>query len=197
VCVIRLYDEQDFLQRPPFAEPEILRSSLASVILRMKSLHLGDVEDFPFIEPPLGRAVVDGYQLLQELGAVDEDKQLTKLGRELATLPLDPRIGRMILAGRDHLCLTEMLIIASALAVQDPRDRPIEVQAAADEAHKKFADEKSEFHSYLKIWNWFEDAIDNKKSNRQLQEHCRAQFLSHLRLREWRDVHSQFIDHGA
>ncbi len=192
VC-IRLYDEQDFLQRPPFAEPEILRSSLASVILRMKSLHLGDVEDFPFIEPPLGRAVVDGYQLLQELGAVDEDKQLTKLGRELATLPLDPRIGRMILAGRDHLCLTEMLIIASALAVQDPRDRPIEVQAAADEAHKKFADEKSEFHSYLKIWNWFEDAIDNKKSNRQLQEHCRAQFLSHLRLREWRDVHSQLF----
>ncbi|MEY3580966.1 MAG: hypothetical protein RI984_2070, partial [Pseudomonadota bacterium] len=192
VC-IRLYDEQDFLQRPPFAEPEILRSSLASVILRMKSLHLGDVEDFPFIEPPLGRAVVDGYQLLQELGAVDEDKQLTKLGRELAALPLDPRIGRMILAGRDHLCLTEMLIIASAMAVQDPRDRPIEVQAAADEAHKKFADEKSEFHSYLKIWNWFEDAIDNKKSNRQLQEHCRAQFLSHLRLREWRDVHSQLF----
>jgi len=192
VC-IRLYEEQDFLQRPPFTEPEILRSSLASVILRMKSLHLGDVEDFPFIEPPLGRAVVDGYQLLQELGAVDEDKQLTKLGRELATLPLDPRIGRMILAGRDHLCLTEMLIIASALAVQDPRDRPIEVQAAADEAHKKFADEKSEFHSYLKIWNWFEDAIDNKKSNRQLQEHCRAQFLSHLRLREWRDVHSQLF----
>ena len=192
VC-IRLYEEQDFLQRPPFTEPEILRSSLASVILRMKSLHLGDVEDFPFIEPPLGRAIADGYQLLQELGAVDEDKKLTETGRSLGKLPLDPRIGRMILAGRDHLCITEMLIIASALAVQDPRDRPIEAQGAADEAHKKFADEKSEFHSYLKIWNWFEDAIENKKSNRQLQEHCRAQFLSHLRLREWRDVHSQLF----
>ena len=192
VC-IRLYDEQDYLQRPKFTEPEILRSSLAAVILRMKSLRLGNVEQFPFIEAPLGRAIADGYQLLQELGAVDEAQELTELGRQLARLPLDPRVGRMILAGRDHQCLGEMLIIAAALSVQDPRDRPIDVQAAADAAHKKFADEKSEFISYLKIWTWFEEAIAQKKSNRQLSEHCRASFLSQLRLREWRDVHSQLL----
>ena len=192
VC-IRLYDEQDYLQRPKFTEPEILRSSLASVILRMKSLMLGNVEQFPFIEPPLGRAIADGYQLLQELGAVDEAQELTDLGRQLARLPMDPRVGRMILAGRDHQCLGEMLIIAAALSVQDPRDRPIDVQAAADAAHKKFADEKSEFISYLKIWTWFEEAIAQKQSNRQLNEQCRSQFLSQLRLREWRDVHSQLL----
>lgn len=192
VC-IRLYDEQDYLQRPKFTDPEILRSSLASVILRMKSLHLTDVETFPFIEPPLGRAIADGYQLLQELGAVDDTNQLTPLGKQLAKLPLDPRVGRMILAGLDQSCLTEMLIIAAAVSVQDPRDRPIEAQAAADTAHKKFGDEKSEFLSYLKIWKWFEEAIANKKSNRQLQDHCRANFLSQLRLREWRDVHTQLL----
>lgn len=192
VC-IRLYDEQDYLRRPRFTDPEILRSSLASVILRMKSLHLTDVETFPFIEPPPGRAIADGYQLLQELGAVDEFNQLTALGKQLAKLPLDPRVGRMILAGRDNACLSELLIIASALSVQDPRDRPMEAQNAADQAHKKFADEKSEFLSYLKIWKWFEEAIEHKKSNRQLQDHCRASFLSQLRLREWRDVHSQLL----
>ncbi len=192
VC-IRLYEEQDFLQRPKFTEPEILRSSLASVILRMKSLHLTDVETFPFIEPPLARAIADGYQLLQELGAVDEYNQLTPLGNKLAKLPLDPRVGRMILAALDNVCLNEVLIIASALSVQDPRDRPMEHQQAADEAHKKFADEKSEFISYLKIWQWFENAIEHKKTNRQLMDNCRANFLSQLRLREWRDVHSQLL----
>jgi len=192
VC-IRLYDEQDYLQRPKFTDPEILRSSLAAVILKMKSLKLGDVEQFPFIEPPLGRAIADGYQLLQELGAVDETRELTPLGRQLAKLPLDPRVGRMMLAGRDHDCLSEMLIVAAALSVQDPRDRPAEAQAAADNAHKIFADEKSEFLSYLKIWKWFEEAIDQKKSNRQLQEQCRENFLSQMRLREWRDVHSQLF----
>lgn len=192
VC-IRLYDEQDFLQRPKFTDPEILRSSLASVILRMKSLHLTDVESFPFIEPPLGRAIADGYQLLQELGAVDDDNQLTPLGRKLAKLPLDPRVGRMILAAQEFACLTEVLIVASALSVQDPRDRPVEHQQAADEAHKKFADEKSEFLSYLKIWKWFESAIEHKKSNRQLMDSCRATFLNQIRLREWRDVHSQLL----
>ncbi len=192
VC-IRLYDEQDYLQRPKFTDPEILRSSLAAVILKMKSLKLGDVEQFPFIEPPLGRAIADGYQLLQELGAVDEARELTVLGRQLAKLPLDPRVGRMMLAGRDHDCLSEMLIVAAALSVQDPRDRPAEAQAAADNAHKKFADEKSEFLSYLKMWKWFEEAIDQKKSNRQLQEQCRENFLSQMRLREWRDVHSQLF----
>ncbi|HYD59260.1 MAG TPA: ATP-dependent RNA helicase HrpA [Noviherbaspirillum sp.] len=192
VC-IRLYDEQDFLQRPKFSDPEILRSSLAAVILRMKSLRLTDVETFPFIEPPMGRAIADGYQLLQELGAVDDSNQLTSLGRQLAKLPLDPRVGRMILAARDNAALTEVLIIAAALSVQDPRDRPMEAQDAADNAHKKFADEKSEFLSYLKIWKWFEDAIEHKKSNKQLMESCRANFLSQLRLREWRDVHSQLL----
>jgi len=192
VC-IRLYEEQDFNQRPKFTDPEILRSSLAAVILRMKSLHLTDVETFPFIEPPLARAIADGYQLLQELGAVDESNNLTALGRKLAKLPLDPRVGRMILAAQENASLTEMLIIASALSVQDPRDRPIEHQQAADQAHKKFADEKSEFLSYIKIWRWFEEAIEHKKTNRQLQDNCRANFLSQLRLREWRDVHSQLL----
>ena len=192
VC-IRLYEEQDYLQRAAFTEPEILRSSLASVILRMKSLHLTDVETFPFIEPPPGRAIADGYQLLQELGAVDDNNLLTKTGRQLAKLPLDPRVGRMILAALDNVCLREVLIIAAALSVQDPRDRPLEAQAAADLAHKKFADEKSEFSSYLKIWDWFEEAIAHKKTNRQLQDSCRANFLSQMRLREWRDVHSQLL----
>ncbi|USX15924.1 ATP-dependent RNA helicase HrpA [Oxalobacteraceae bacterium OTU3CAMAD1] len=192
VC-IRLYEEQDFLQRPKFTEPEILRSSLAAVILRMKSLHLTDVETFPFIEPPLARAIADGYQLLQELGAVDEYNQLTPLGNKLAKLPLDPRVGRMILAALDNASLNEVLIIASALSVQDPRDRPMEHQQAADEAHKRFADEKSEFISYLKIWQWFENAIEHKKTNRQLMDNCRTNFLSQLRLREWRDVHSQLL----
>jgi len=192
VC-IRLFDEQDYLQRPAFTEPEILRSSLAAVILRMKSLHLAEVETFPFIEPPPGRAIADGYQLLQELGAVDDDNRLTPIGRQLAKLPLDPRVGRMILAAQDNVCLSEMLIIAAAVSVQDPRDRPLEAQAAADLAHKRFADEKSEFLSYLKIWAWFEEAIAHKKSNKLLQENCRANFLSQLRLREWRDVHSQLL----
>jgi len=190
VC-IRLYEESDFLGRPRFTDPEILRSSLAAVILRMKALRLTDIEAFPFLEPPLGRAVADGYQLLQELGALDEANQLTGMGRQVAKLPLDPRVARMILAARDQHCLREVLIIASALSVQDPRDRPQEAQEAADQAHRKFMDEKSEFLGWVKLWKWFEDAIAHKKTNRQLQEQCRSHFLSHVRLREWRDVHSQ------
>ncbi|WP_430625185.1 ATP-dependent RNA helicase HrpA, partial [Ralstonia pseudosolanacearum] len=190
VC-IRLYEEADFIARPRFTDPEILRSSLAAVILRMKALRLTDVEQFPFIEPPLGRAIADGYQLLQELGAVDDENALTPLGKQVARLPLDPRVARMILAGRDHQCLREMLIIASALSVQDPRDRPQELQQQADQAHRQFADEKSEFLGWVKLWKWFEEAVAHKKSNKQLQDQCRAHFLSHLRLREWRDVHSQ------
>lgn len=192
VC-IRLYDESDFAARPRFTDPEILRSSLAAVILRMKALRLGAIESFPFIEPPLGRAIADGYQLLQELGAVDEGNALTPLGKQLARLPLDPRVARMILAARDQHCLREVLIIASALSVQDPRDRPQEAQEAADQAHRKFMDERSEFLGWVKLWKWFEDAVAHKKSNRQLQDQCRANFLSHLRLREWRDVHSQLL----
>jgi len=199
IC-IRLYEEQDFLSRPKFSDPEILRSSLAAVILRMKALHLTAIETFPFIEPPPGRAIADGYQLLGELGAVDDDNALTTLGRELARLPLDPRVGRMILAARDEQSLREVLVIASALSVQDPRDRPIEAQEQADQAHRRFADERSEFLQWLKIWAWFEEAVAHKKSNRQLVDACRANFLSHLRLREWRDVHSQLLtvvrEHG-
>ncbi|HVE06010.1 MAG TPA: ATP-dependent RNA helicase HrpA [Paraburkholderia sp.] len=199
IC-IRLYEEADFTARPRFTDPEILRSSLAAVILRMKSLHLTAIETFPFIEPPPGRAIADGYQLLNELGAVDDDNALTPLGRELARLPLDPRVGRMILAARDQQALREVLIIASALSVQDPRDRPIEAQEQADQAHRRFADERSEFMQWPKIWAWFEEAIEHKKSNRQLADACRANFLSQLRLREWRDVHSQLLtvvrEHG-
>lgn len=199
VC-IRLYDEADFQSRTRFTDPEILRSSLASVILRMKSLHLTAIETFPFIEPPPGRAIADGYQLLNELGAVDDDNALTPLGRELARLPLDPRVGRMILAARDHQALREVLIIASALSVQDPRDRPVEAQEQADQAHRKFVDERSEFLQWTRIWAWFEEAIAHKKSNKQLGDACRANFLSQMRLREWRDVHSQLLtvvrEHG-
>ncbi|PRH22527.1 ATP-dependent RNA helicase HrpA [Burkholderia multivorans] len=199
IC-IRLYDESDFQARARFTDPEILRSSLASVILRMKSLHLTAIESFPFLEPPPGRAIADGYQVLNELGAVDDDNALTPLGRELARLPLDPRVGRMILAARDQQSLREVLIIASALSVQDPRDRPIDAQEQADQAHRRFADERSEFLQWLKIWSWFEEAVAHKKSNRQLVDACRQNFLSHLRLREWRDVHSQLLtvvrEHG-
>jgi ATP-dependent helicase HrpA len=199
VC-IRLYEEADYLARPAYTEPEILRSSLAAVILRMKSLRLGDVEAFPFLEAPSGRAISDGYQLLAELGAVTEERDLTPLGEELARLPLDPRAARMILAGREHDCLTEMLILASALSVQDPRERPADQQDAADQAHRRFAEEKSEFLSDLKLWRWFEEAVEHKKSNRQLRDACRQSFVSQLRLREWRDVHSQLLttarEHG-
>lgn len=199
VC-IRLYEESDFAGRARFTDPEILRSSLASVILRMKSLHLSAIESFPFIEPPPGRAIADGYQLLNELGAVDDENALTPLGRELARLPLDPRVGRMILAARDQQALREVLVIASALSVQDPRERPVDAQEQADQAHRRFADERSEFLQWLRIWARFEEAVAHKKSNRQLVDACRQHFLSHLRLREWRDVHSQLLtvvrEHG-
>ena len=157
VC-IRLYDEKDFASRPRFTDPEILRSSLGGVILRMKALHLGVVEDFPFIDPPSRRAVADGYQLLGELGAVDDANELTPIGAELAKLPLDPRVGRMILEARERGALDEVLVIASALSVQDVRDRPLDMQAQADQQHAKFDDEKSEFSGYLRLWKWLEDA---------------------------------------
>ena len=161
IC-IRLYDEQDFNGRTKFTDPEILRSSLAGVILRMKSLHLGDVERFPFLEAPRPKAIADGYQLLNELGAVDDANELTPTGRELAKLPLDPRVGRMILEARERNALDEVLIIASALSVQDVRDRPMEAQAAADQAHAKFDDDRSEFSGYLNLWKWLENSRGGK-----------------------------------
>ncbi len=202
VC-IRLYDEADFNARAPFTDPEVLRSSLASVILRMKSLGLDEIEDFPFVEAPPGRAVADGYHLLQELGAIapksmdDEGErtgaayELTSTGRELAKLPVDPRIGRMILAAREQQCLTEMLIIAAALSVQDPRDRPMAEREASEAAHAKFADDKSEFLSFLKLWRWYGEQVRHKQSQRKLVGLLRQNFLSPIRLREWHDVHSQ------
>jgi len=190
VC-IRLYEEGDYRTRPPFSDPEIARSSLASVILRMAALRLGSVEDFPFLEAPSGRAVHDGYQQLQELGAVDEQRQITPLGEEMARLPLDPAISRLILAARDEHCLNEVLVIASALAVQDPRERPIDRAAAADDAHRAFADERSDFMGLLKLWHWYDERLRHKKSNRQLTNDCKERFLSPLRLREWRDIHGQ------
>ena len=204
IC-IRLYDEQDFASRPRFTDPEILRSSLAGVILRMKSLGLGNVEDFPFIEPPPRRAIADGYQLLAELNAVDEHNELTAIGRELAKLPLDPRIGRMILEARERQSLAEVLIIASALSVQDVRDRPLEQQQAADEKHRKFDDEKSEFMGYLKLWKWLDESRGGqgnapRLSNRRYEQLLRDHFISPRRVREWRDIHSQLhtvvAEHG-
>jgi len=190
VC-IRLYDEPDFNARTPFTDPEILRSSLAGVILRMKSLRLTDVESFPFIEPPPAKAIADGYALLQELGALNDDNVLTPIGQSLAKLPLDPRIGRMLVAARDLGCLKEVMVIAAGLSAQDPRERPQDRQQAADEKHKLFADEKSEFLSWWKLWNWFQSAVEHKKSNKQLIDNCHAHFLSYLRMREWREVHGQ------
>jgi ATP-dependent helicase HrpA len=197
IC-IRLYDDKDFAGRPRFTDPEILRSSLAGVILRMKSLHLGVVEDFPFIEAPSRRAITDGYQLLAELGAVDEANELTPMGQELARLPLDPRVGRMILEARERQALDEVLIIASALSVQDVRDRPMDAQAQADQAHAKFDDDKSEFTGYLKLWKWIHDArgghgTDHKLSNRQYEQLLRQNFVNIRRVREWRDTHTQLL----
>ncbi len=199
VC-IRLYDEEDFAKRPAFTEPEILRASLAAVILRMKSLGLGAVEAFPFIDPPASRAIADGYAALQELGAVDQGgaegshplagHELTEIGRQLAKLPVDPRIGRMVLAAKEEDSLPEVLVIAAALAVQDPRDRPMDRAQAADEAQKQFADEKSDFLSYLKLWKFFDEGLHHE-SNRKLHRACREHFLSFNRMREWRDIHSQ------
>mgnify|MGYP003703342951 FL=1 len=202
IC-IRLYDEKDFNARPRFTDPEILRSSLAGVILRMKSLHLGTVEEFPFIEPPLRKAIADGYQLLNELGAVDDNNEITELGQSLARLPLDPRVGRMILEAKDRQALAEVLVIAASLSVQDVRDRPIEQQQQADQKHKQFDDEKSEFMGTLKLWQWLDqsrgghghhaagEAEKHKLSNRKYEQLLRDNFINPRRVREWRDVYSQ------
>ena len=209
IC-IRLYDAKDFDGRTRFTDPEIMRSSLAGVILRMKALGLGRVEDFTFIEPPPRRAIVDGYQLLHELGAVDDANELTPVGQELSRLPLDPRVGRMILAARDRQALSEVLVVASAMSVQDVRDRPLEHQQAADQAHKKFDDEKSEFNGLLKLWAWLEglrgqgsaDVASGpaKLSVRKQEQTLREHFISPRRVREWRDIYSQLhtvvAEHG-
>ncbi len=192
VCV-RLYAEEDFLSRPAFTEPEILRTNLAAVILQMKALRLGAVEEFPFLEKPHARLIADGYQTLLELGAVDKEQRLTALGADLARLPLDPRIARMILAGQAEGVQEEVLVIAAALSVQDPRERPLEKQQAADAAHEEFRDEDSDFLSYLKLWNWWRRAQKEMGSGK-LRRACAERFLSYVRMREWADVHRQLED---
>jgi len=189
ICV-RLYAEEDYQARPRFTEPEIQRTNLASVILQMKDLGLGDLQRFPFIDPPDSRYVNDGVRLLQELGALDEEEALTRLGRDLARLPLDPRYGRILLAGAKQHCLHEILIIVAGLSIQDPRERPIEQAQAADEKHKPFRDEQSDFLSYLKLWQWYREQTG---SQRRLRELCASHFLSYLRMHEWQDVHRELL----
>jgi ATP-dependent helicase HrpA len=190
VC-IRLYSEEEFEERPKFTQPEIQRSNLAEVILRMKAWRLGEVETFPFINPPSPQAIQSGYQLLQELGALDKERQLTPLGRELARLPVDPSIGRMVLQSIHEKALPEVLVIAAGLSIQDPRDRPSEKQQEADHAHRQFLDPDSDFLALLNIWNAFHDRLESLKTQNQMRKFCKANYLSYIRMREWIDVHSQ------
>lgn len=193
IC-IRLYSEEDFQQRPEFTDPEIIRSNLSAVILRMVALKLGDIEHFPFIETPNPRYISDGFQVLQELGAVDERNQLTHLGNQMARLPIDPKISRMLLAAQKHQCIAEMLIIVAALSIQDPRERPLEARETANKAHEYFINKQSDFLTYLNIWDSFQKERDKGLSNRQLMQWCHQHFLSHLRMREWRELHHQLRD---
>jgi ATP-dependent helicase HrpA len=189
IC-IRLYSQEDFESRPAFTEPEILRTNLASVILQMKALQLGDIQKFPFVEPPDYQQIKDGYHTLLELGAVDERHELTAVGRQLSRLPVDPRIGRMILSAVDENCMEEVLVIAAALSVQDPRDRPMDQQEKADAAHGRFKDEGSDFISILKLWKFFRKQ-QNHLSHSKFRRMCRENFLSYTRLREWEDIYHQ------
>ena len=189
IC-IRLYSEEDFVGRPDFTEPEIQRTNLAAVILQMKALGFGDIEAFPFVDPPDSRLVHDGYRVLDELGAVDGLRKITKLGRRLASLPVDPRIGRMLLEAAHTHCLRELLVIAAALAVQDPRDRPLDKQQVADAAHALFKHEESDFLGALKLWDFLEEHRRHQ-SRRKFTDTCRQHFLSATRVREWHDIHAQ------
>ena len=191
VCV-RLYAEEDFLARPAFTDPEILRTHLASVILQMSALNLGRPEEFPFVDPPDSRQINDGFRLLFELGAVDEQRHITELGRQLAKLPVDPRLGRMLLAAQRESCLREVLVIVAALAIQDPRERPLEKQQAADEKHRRFRDERSDFLSLLKLWDYYHEQARQLSKN-QLRNRCQADFLSFVRMREWDDLHRELL----
>jgi len=189
VC-IRLYSEEDFDARAEFTEPEILRTNLSSVILQMASMRLGDINTFPFVEAPDSKFINDGYRTLQELAAIDGARKLTKLGRRLARLPVDPRLGRMLLAASDESCVSEMLIIVSALSVQDPRERPFEKRAAADEMHAEFNDEKSDFMAWLNLWA-FLNVQKDRLSNSQFRKMCRQRYISAVRVLEWMDVRVQ------
>ena len=190
IC-IRLYDEEDFARRPAFTDPEIFRTNLAAVILRAKALKLGDIREFPFLQAPPARAIADGISILQELRALTPEGELTKIGRELSRLPVDPKLARMLLAGSEFGSLSELLIICSGLSVQDPRERPLDQQEAADRAHKELADERSDFLSFVKLWRWYEKAKAEKESNRKFDAELHRRFLSARRMREWRDVYRQ------
>lgn len=192
ICV-RLYPEDDFLKRPRFTQPEIQRANLAEVILRMKAFRLGDIESFPFINPPVAAAIRAGYKLLHELGALDDTNEMTPLGRELARLPLDPTLGRMLLQARQEKALPEILIIAAGLSVPDPRERPEDAKEAAAAAHKAFHDPDSDFLSLLNIWQAAPEA-EGRSSGNALRRFCNANFLSVTRMREWRDIHRQLVD---
>ncbi|OYD69694.1 ATP-dependent RNA helicase HrpA [Rhodococcus sp. OK302] len=194
IC-IRLYSEEDFESRPAFTEPEILRTNLASVILQMTALGLGDIAAFPFVEPPDSRAIKDGIGLLEELGAIARGSdathpELTPIGRELAQIPVDPRMARMLVEAKTNGCLHETLVIVAALSIQDVRERPAEFQQAADEKHARFAVENSDFLAYLKLWDYVRDQR-NDLSSSQFRKMCRNEFLHWLRIREWQDLHGQ------
>src|SRR5687768_4147486 len=191
---IRLYSEEEFEKRPAYTQPEIQRSNLAEVILRMKAFHLGDIETFPFLNPPQPAAINTGYQLLLELGALDENQGLTPLGWDLARLPVDPAIGRMIIQAVRENALAEVLVIAAGLSVQDPRERPVDQKEAAEQAHRRFANVDSDFLSLLSIWNAYHDEFERLKTQSQVRRFCRSHFLSYLRMREWVDVHAQLED---
>ena len=191
VC-IRLYSEEDFQSRPLFTDPEILRTHLAAVILQMSALNLGRPEDFPFVDPPDSRQISDGFRLLFELQAVDDQRAITEQGRQLAKLPVDPRLGRMLLAAQQEGVLREALIIVAALAIQDPRERPLEKQQAADEKHRRFRDEQSDFLALLKLWDYYHDQARQLSKN-QLRNLCQTDFLSFVRMREWHDLHQELL----
>ena len=188
IC-IRLYSEEDFAGRPEFTEPEILRTNLASVILQMTSLRLGDMAAFPFIDPPDRRSVKDGVDLLGELGALDGGR-LTPVGRKLAQVPADPRLARMLLEAGRLGCAREVLVIVAALSIQDPRERPADKQEAADERHRRFADKGSDFLTWLNLWRYLHERQAELSSN-QFRKLCKAEFLNYLRVREWQDLHGQ------
>jgi len=191
VC-LRLYGEEDFKARPAFTDPEIRRSNLAAVVLTMLHLRLGDLEKFPFIEAPDSRLIRDGYRLLEELGAVDPRHRLTRLGRRMAAFPIDPTLSRMVLAAEQRGVLPEVLVLASALAIPDPRERPADKRSQADQAHARFRDPRSDFLSLLALWRYYEEQRQALSENR-LRKLCKREFLSWLRMREWRDVHRQLV----
>ncbi|MBI3150034.1 MAG: ATP-dependent RNA helicase HrpA [Betaproteobacteria bacterium] len=196
IC-IRLYTAEDFAARPAHTDPEIQRSSLAAVILRMLALGLGDIEAFPLVDPPAPKAIADGVQLLQELGAVDSQRKLTAVGRDLARLPIEPPLARMVLAAREEGCLREVLIIAAGLSVPDPRERPAEQEQAAAQAQARFRDERSDFVSLLRLWEFYAELVREEGSQRKQVARCRVSFVSWLRLREWRDLHAQLCEQLA